>query len=213
MACVDLLLAYKGTMTTSQIADSLNISSPTALRTMTELKALGLVQMTNGDSNAPAQITLDPQFNWIFDKQFLELRKGFVPSDNSEYMAKTRKEKLPPSNEKNGNSDSGVTTVGSTEDEGGNGWSAAHKEKSPLTHDNLTPGDQQYKEKISGTTENNDNNLSNNNDDSNTELKPKKLEIKFTPDYEAGKPIFYRVLETWLRTIMGWFIMTDYKTD
>jgi hypothetical protein len=103
--------------------------------------------------------------------------------------------RLPTSNEKNGNSDSGVTTVGSTEDEGGNGWSAAHKEKSPLTHDNLTPGDQQYKEKISGTTENNDNNLSNNNDDSNTELKPKKLEIKFTPDYEAGKPIFYRVFE------------------
>jgi hypothetical protein len=35
---------------------------------MTELKALGLVQMTNGDPNTPAQITLDPQFSWVFDK-------------------------------------------------------------------------------------------------------------------------------------------------
>jgi hypothetical protein len=96
----DLLLAYKGTMTTSEIAASLNISSPTALRTMTELKALGLVDMTNGESNTPAKVTLDPQFNWVFDKQFLDLRNGFVPSDNSDYMAKTHKEKLPPSNEK-----------------------------------------------------------------------------------------------------------------
>jgi Mn-dependent DtxR family transcriptional regulator len=45
-------------MTTTQIADSLNISKPTALRTMTELKALGLVEMIEGDSNAPATITL-----------------------------------------------------------------------------------------------------------------------------------------------------------
>jgi len=88
----DLLLAYKGTMTTTQIADSLNISQPTALRTMTELKALGLVEMVNGDSNSPAKITLDSQFSWIFDKQFLELRSGFVPSDNGEYLKKECKE-------------------------------------------------------------------------------------------------------------------------
>lgn len=91
----DLLLAYKGTMTTTQIADSLNISQPTALRTMTELKALGLVEMVNGDSNSPAKITLDSQFSWIFDKQFLELRSGFVPSDNGEYLKKECKEKYP----------------------------------------------------------------------------------------------------------------------
>jgi hypothetical protein len=70
----DLLLAYNGTMTTTQIANSLNISHLTALRTMTELKALGLVQMANGDPNTAAKITLDPQFNWVFEKQFLELR-------------------------------------------------------------------------------------------------------------------------------------------
>jgi DNA-binding transcriptional regulator LsrR (DeoR family) len=75
-------------MTTSQIATSLNLSQPTALRTMAELKALGLVEMTNGNSNTPAKITLDPQFDWVFDKQFVELRNGFIPSDNSEYMKK-----------------------------------------------------------------------------------------------------------------------------
>jgi DNA-binding Lrp family transcriptional regulator len=91
----DLLLAYNGTMTTTQIADSLNISQPTALRTMTELKALGLVQMINGDPNTAAKITLDSQFSWVFDQQFVELRNGFVPSDNSEYMKKERKEKFP----------------------------------------------------------------------------------------------------------------------
>jgi hypothetical protein len=186
----DLLLAYKGTMTATEIADSLNISKPTALKTMTELKALGLVEMINGDPNTPAKITLDPQFNWVFDKQFLELRSGFVPSDNSEYMKKERKEKLPPSNEKNENSDSSETK--DEDNEGGNSRAAAHKEKSPLTHDNLISSDQQHKEKAPSTTENNDN-LS--NDNSNTPQEPKKLEIKFTPDYEAEKPIFFRVFE------------------
>jgi hypothetical protein len=168
-------------MTATQIADSLNISQPTALRTMTELKALGLVEMVNGNSNTSAKITLDPQFNWMFDEQFLELRNGFVPSDNSEYVKKERKEKLPSSNENNEN-DSDLVKE-DEEDEGGNGEEGAHKEKSPLTHDNLSVNDQQHKEKISST-------IGINNDDSNADMKPKKLEIKFTPDYEAGKPIF-----------------------
>jgi Mn-dependent DtxR family transcriptional regulator len=186
----DLLLAYKGTMTTTQIATSLNISQPTALRTMTELKALGLVEMVNGDSNTPAKITLDPQFSWVFDKEFVELRNGFVPSDNSEYMKKERKEKYPLSSQKNENSDSSETK--DEDDEVGYSGTAAHKEKYPPTHDNLSSPDQQHKEKISSTTENNDN-LS--NDSSRTDSEPKKLEIKFTPDYEAGKPMFLRVFE------------------
>jgi DNA-binding transcriptional ArsR family regulator len=197
----DLLLACKGTMTTSQIADSLNISQPTALRTMTELKALGLVHMTNGDSNTPAKITLDSQFNWVFDKQFLELRNGFIPSDNCEYMKKERKEKLPSNNEKNENSNSGVVREDDEEDRGGNGGEGARKEKSPLTHDNLSANDQQHKEKISSTTENNDN-LSN-DDGNNTSQEPKKLEIKFTPDYEAGKPVFLNVFEELLNDNNG----------
>jgi hypothetical protein len=49
-------------------------------------------------------------------------------------------------------------------------------------------GDEQYKEKMSSITENN-------NDDSHADTKPEKREIKFTPDYEVGKPIFRRVFE------------------
>jgi hypothetical protein len=97
---------------------------------MTELKALGLVYMTNGDSNTPAKVTLDPQFNWVFDKEFLELRNGFIPSDNGQFLRKERKEKLPPTNQKNEN-DSDVVRE-DEEDEGGNGVVEAHKEKSPL---------------------------------------------------------------------------------
>jgi DNA-binding transcriptional ArsR family regulator len=143
----DLLLAYKGTMTSSEIAASLNMSQPTALRTMTELKALGLVEMVNGDSNTTAKITLSSQFSWVFEKQFLELRNGFVPSDNREYVKKERKEKLPPTNQNNEN-DSDVVKE-DKENEGGNGGAVAHKEKSPLTHDNLMSSNEQHKEKIS----------------------------------------------------------------
>jgi hypothetical protein len=146
--------------------------------------------MTDGDSNTLAKITLDSQFSWVFEKQFLELRNGFVPSDNNEYMKKERKEKYPISNEKNEYSDSSETK--DEDDDVGHSGTAAHKEKSPLTHDNLSSSDQQHKEKISSTTENNDN-LS--NDSSRTDSEPKQLEIKFTPDYEAGKPIFLRVFK------------------
>ena len=90
----DLLLAHRGEMTTSQIADSLNISNNTALRTMTELKALSLVGMEKGlegtavAHNSEFQITLDPRFSWFLDKEFLQLREGFVLLDNSEYLKK-----------------------------------------------------------------------------------------------------------------------------
>jgi hypothetical protein len=155
--------------------------------------------MTDGDSNTPAKITLDPQFDWVFDKQFLELRNGFIPSDNTEHLKKERKEKLPPSNEKNENSDTSKTK--DEDDEVGNVGAEAHKEKSPLTHDNLSTNDHQYKEEVSSITENNDN-LSN-DDGSNTSQEPKKLEIKFTPDYEAGKPVFLNVFEELLNDNNG----------
>jgi hypothetical protein len=194
----DLLLAYKGTMTTAQIADSLNISHPTALRTMTELKALGLVEMVNGDPNTPAQITLDPQFSWVFEKEFVELRNGFVPSDNGEYVKKERKEKYPLSSQKNEN-DFEVAR-GDEEDGGESDGAEAHKEKSPLTHDNLISSDQQHKEKISSITDDklslpNNNNGEDVNEYSSEGLEAKKLEIKFVPDYEAGKTIFWRFFE------------------
>ena len=41
----NLLLAHRGTLTTSQILDSLNVTRKTALRTMVELKAIGMVDI------------------------------------------------------------------------------------------------------------------------------------------------------------------------
>jgi hypothetical protein len=79
----------------------------------------------------------------------------------------------------------------------------AHKEKSPLTTTNLTISEEHLKEKISSITDDNSSISSNpdvmNNDNSgNVDVEPTKevkKEIKFTPDYEAGKPIFLRVFE------------------
>jgi predicted transcriptional regulator len=41
----DVLFANNGILTVNQITEYLNVSGPTARRTMTELKALGLVNM------------------------------------------------------------------------------------------------------------------------------------------------------------------------
>lgn len=46
----DLLIAHKGFLTTSIIIKSLNISEPTAHRIMTELKAVGLVDMKESET-------------------------------------------------------------------------------------------------------------------------------------------------------------------
>ena len=61
------LIANNGTLTTSQIVAYLDVSKPTALRTMTELKATGLVDMTETGEyyNAEKEITLKDKFGWF----------------------------------------------------------------------------------------------------------------------------------------------------
>ena len=81
---LDLLIANKGTLTTSQITDSLRISSNTAKRTMTEFKGLELVTMeqTNGNaSNSEYKITLHSKFDWFLTEEFKKLREEFIPTD------------------------------------------------------------------------------------------------------------------------------------
>jgi predicted transcriptional regulator len=84
----EILIANKGTLTTSQICDFLNTSKPTALRTMTELKATGLVEMsetrTNDGYNMTHTIKLKQEFDWFLSDEFQELKEG-----------KTSKEKYP----------------------------------------------------------------------------------------------------------------------
>src|SRR5205823_554343 len=88
----DLLLANRGKLTTTRIVESLNISKPTALRTMAEFKAIGLVDKEHevsplgGGGNGNMQITLKDEFNWFLSEEFQKLREGFKPADNSEYL-------------------------------------------------------------------------------------------------------------------------------
>ena len=64
-----LLIANNGILTTNQILSSLNVARKTALRTMAELKAIGLVDMEDfhepGQNNLSKRIILNPRFNWF----------------------------------------------------------------------------------------------------------------------------------------------------
>jgi hypothetical protein len=125
----------------------------------------------------------------------LTLADLLYPSDNGGFLRKERKEKYPLSSQKNENSSDVVKE--DEQNEGGNGGVETHKEKSPLTNDNLTSSDQQHKEKISSITDDNSSLSNNNTPNLSDKLEPKEeeKEIKFTPDYEAGEPIFSRVFE------------------
>jgi len=89
-----LLIANKGKITTPQIIEFLNVSRPTALRTMSEFRAIGLVDeqeiIVNG--NKIKQITLDPKFAWFLSDEFEKLREEFTPTDNREYINDNKKE-------------------------------------------------------------------------------------------------------------------------
>ena len=84
----NLLLEFGGTLTTTEIEQSLNVSDKTAKRTMAELKAIELVsvgEIENGHGGSPElQIKLFDQFKWFLSPEFKELagkteRKNFTP--------------------------------------------------------------------------------------------------------------------------------------
>ena len=78
---LDLLIANKGTLTTSQIKQSMNLGNNAAKRTMTEFKGLELVTMdrTNGDtSNSEHKIVLKPEFDWFLTPEFEKLRDDYT---------------------------------------------------------------------------------------------------------------------------------------
>ena len=91
---LDLLIANKGTLTTSQITTAMRISNNTAKRTMTEFKGLELVTMernNNDNSNSEYKIILNPKFNWFLTDEFKKLRDNFKPTDNKEYLKSQKK--------------------------------------------------------------------------------------------------------------------------
>jgi len=85
---LDLLIANKGTLTTSQITNAMRISNNSAKRTMTEFKGLKLVtiERVGDNSNSEYKITLNPTFKWFLTEEFKYLREGFKPSDNEKYF-------------------------------------------------------------------------------------------------------------------------------
>lgn len=95
----DLLLNKNGKLTKSEIVEYLNVSGPTALRTMTELKALGLVDLEQESyeyDNSPKSIKLKDAFKWFLSDEFKRLRKGFVPEKFTIEKEEECKEKSPP---------------------------------------------------------------------------------------------------------------------
>ena len=81
-------------MTTAQVCDFLEVSRPTALKTMLELKVAGLVDVPNEDrENNEKRIILKDKFKWFLTKEFAALKQGHLNESNEEEV---HKEKYPP---------------------------------------------------------------------------------------------------------------------
>ena len=92
---LDKLLANKGHLSTGQITGALSMASNTAKKTMIELTLLGLVDIypalgtedQTQHKDVEKEITLKSEFReWLDTEEFKRLRKGFEPTDNSEYL-------------------------------------------------------------------------------------------------------------------------------
>jgi len=82
-----LLLASRGmSLSTSRINLSLNISSQTARRKMTEFKSIGLVDEEYSGSSHELSIKLKPEFNWFLSEEFNQIREGFEPADYHKHL-------------------------------------------------------------------------------------------------------------------------------
>jgi hypothetical protein len=96
-----LLIEHSNDLNASRIMSALNVSKPTALRTMTELKAISLVEMYQEKNGRTWQnvIKLKDCFSWLRSEEFKAIRQGFEPVDNREFM--TRKTNSPHSGSEN----------------------------------------------------------------------------------------------------------------
>jgi hypothetical protein len=91
----DFLLKNKGQLTTKEIEESLHITTPTALRTMTEFTALELVNKLSlgSEVNAPIQIQLKQEFDWFLTDEFKKSRDGFGNEYINEYLQEKESKK------------------------------------------------------------------------------------------------------------------------
>lgn len=97
----ELLIEHKGILTTEIVCRSFDISPPTARRTMTEMKAIKLVDditghpNTAGHYNPEMTIQLKSKFDWFLTDEFKKLMdKFFISSDMLKeiYPPRTRSE-------------------------------------------------------------------------------------------------------------------------
>jgi hypothetical protein len=70
------LLKEKGNLTTSKIVKELNISEPTARKTMREFQALGIatISSTSGYANSELTLVLNNKFRWFLSEEFQKLK-------------------------------------------------------------------------------------------------------------------------------------------
>jgi predicted transcriptional regulator len=97
------LLDNNGWITKTRLASQLHVSPSTAYRFMTELKAIGLVdiEVTNRfeytQKNNPAQVKVmilaKDKFEWFVSDEFKKLREDFTPVDNRKYIHEEDPEK------------------------------------------------------------------------------------------------------------------------
>jgi DNA-binding MarR family transcriptional regulator len=200
----DILIANKGSLTTSEITASLNITAHTAHRTMTELSALGLVDVSKltDKQNSEKKITLKDEFSWFLSEEFQALRESLDSEGERQQPLQKQEveteleEKDTITSQKNESDD---PVAGVDELNGGK----EHEEKSPPTSSNLTYDNSNDKEKTPISQSKQDDNSSSDNNNSpcsvdkspNQSLESQTPEIKFTPDYKVGKPIFLRIFK------------------
>jgi predicted transcriptional regulator len=92
-----------GWISRKNLAEQLHVSRSTAYRFMTELKAIGLVDLetTNEieytENNHPASVKImrlkRDKFEWFLSDEFKQLRDNFTPVDNKKYMQDESPEK------------------------------------------------------------------------------------------------------------------------
>ncbi|MGE5634467.1 MAG: hypothetical protein ACM3VV_04500 [Deltaproteobacteria bacterium] len=95
----DHLLENNGRLDTLSISEHMIVAKKTALKTMTELVILQVVDRldmdnsNNNNNNNAFQIQLKQEFNWFLSDEFENLRKNFGKEYYNEYISKQKDEK------------------------------------------------------------------------------------------------------------------------
>ena len=91
----NLLLTHGGKLTTTQMLESLNVSRKTALKTMAEFKAIGLIETEDihepGQNNISKRMLLNPRLNWMLTDSVIT---KFFPHTKEKERVEEEEEKI-----------------------------------------------------------------------------------------------------------------------